>query len=113
MNPLDSILSNSNNPTDVLLRYLPDKTYEIIKKKIYYDPYNSDLFLNQKIFCIDKSNGKIASNGTIIKINDNLISIKCNNKHLHINTDDFYIFISQKKSKKNDYEYFQALLNML
>ena len=113
MYPLDFIINESNNPSDILLRYLPDKTYEIIKNKIYYDPYNSDLFLNQKICCIDKSNGKIAHRGNIIKIKDNFISIRCSNKCLHINTEDFYIFISQNKSKKNDYEYFQALLNML
>tara|TARA_B110000977_G_C10996571_1_gene462130 strand:- start:420 stop:761 length:342 start_codon:yes stop_codon:yes gene_type:complete len=113
MNPLDNLMKKSYNPKDILLTYLPDQTLLTIQDKLYYDSEAVDLFLNQKIWCIDKSTGKIVYSGKIFKINNNWISLKCSNKNLYIDTDDYYIFIGHRKTKKNDYQYFQALLDML
>lgn len=111
--PLDNLVKNSNNPKDILLTYLPDKTVIKIHNKLYYDPDAVDLFLNQKIWCVDKLSGKISYNGKIFKINNDWLSVRCNNKNIYIDTNEYYIFIGYTKSKKNDYEYFQTLLNML
>ena len=113
MYPLDNLMVNSNNPKDVLLRYLPDKTISKIHNKLYYDPDAVDLFLNQKVWCVDKYTGKISYNGKIFRINNNWISLQCSNKNIYIDVDEYYIFIGYTKSKKNDYQYFQTLLNML
>lgn len=111
--PLDNIIKRSNNPKDILLIYLPDKTAIKVQDKLFYDSDSVDLFLNQNIWCIDKYTGRISYNGKIFKINDNWLSLRCNNKNIFIDTNEYYIFIGYTKSKKNDYQYFQALLNML
>ena len=84
MYPLDNLVVNSNNPKDVLLRYLPDKTVSKIHNKLYYDPDAVDLFLNQKVWCVDKYTGKISYNGKIFRINNNWISLQCSNKNIYI-----------------------------
>lgn len=111
--PLENLIKKSNNPRDILLTYLPDTTSSIVQDKLYYDPDSFDLFLNQKIWCIDKTTGLITYSGKIFKIDNNWISLKCNKKNIYIDTKDYYIFIGYTKSKKNDYQYFQALFNML
>lgn len=112
MNPLETLIKKSNNPESILLRYLPDNTVSQIYNKTYYDPDSLDLFLNQKIWCIDKTNGKISYIGKICKILHNSIYINCGNKYIHIYINHYYIFISNSKSKTNDYQYYKALLDM-
>ena len=111
--PLDNLMKNSEDPKTTLLTYLPDKTVLKIQGKLYYDCEAVDLFLNQKIWCVDKYTGNISYTGKIFKINKNMISLKCGNKNIYIDENDYYIFIGYIKSKKNDHQYFQALLNML
>lgn len=111
--PLENLVKKSKNPIDILLTFLPDETILIVQDKLYYNLDSVDLFLNQKIWCIDKMTGLISYKGKIFKINDNWISLKCNKKNIYIDKNDYYIFIGYTKSKKNDYQYFQTLFNML
>lgn len=111
--PLENLVNNSKNPRDILLTYLPNKTIMKIHDKLYYDEESVDLFLNQKIWCVDKYTGNISYIGKIFKIKGNSISLKVGSKNIYIDTKDYYIFIGYSKSKKNNYQYFEALLKML
>lgn len=71
------------------------------------------LYLNDMIFCDNKSNGKITEKGKIIRIDNDITTIIQQKNNVNINSNDYYIFVKNKKNKKNYREFFKELLKQL
>ena len=71
------------------------------------------LYLNDIIYCIYPSTGKIIEKGKIISINHTKLTIKKNSYHITIDVNDYFIFIKQNKNKSNNREFFKELLKQL
>tara|TARA_A100001037_G_C14938735_1_gene539506 strand:+ start:505 stop:852 length:348 start_codon:yes stop_codon:yes gene_type:complete len=111
--PLGSILEIYNNKDKVFQEYLEPKTSQKIKGYTYFDEKEKDLYLNDNILCIKKNTGKFFKKGKIIAIDENNITLKISNYHFTINKEENYLFIKEKKNKKNNREFYKALLNQL
>jgi len=110
---LKPILDIYDIKKNVLLFYLDTTVKSEVEDYGYLDD-NNDLFLNDKIYCIDRSTLHIEHIGFIQAIKDNKISLKVKSKYaIHLNQDEYHIFIKRKKSKKNAREFYKALLNAL
>ncbi len=113
MDILKPILDIYDVKKDVLLFYLDPDIIKIIDDLDYLDDEN-DLFLNDKIFIIDRSTLELDHAGIIQAIKDDIVSIKVKSKFsVHINMNNYHIFIKRKKTKKNDRDFYKALLNSL
>ena len=84
-----------------------------IEELNYLDDNDNELFLNDKIYCIDKATLTLDHIGVIQAIKDKKITIKMKGYSKHIKESSYHIFIKQKRSKQNDREFYQALLNSL
>ena len=113
MEPLSSLLKIYSNNHETLLNFLPDKTTKYLNNTSLYNPNDMLLYLNDMIFCINKSSGKIKQKGKIISIQNDMITIMQQNNNVNINSNDFYIFVKNKKNKKNDREFFKELLKQI
>lgn len=114
MNPLESLLIIYKDKQKVLDHYLPEITTNQLHNTIYYDKNDTLLYLNDTIFCIQKSTGKITDAGKIIRIEQNKITLKKASTNITINENEYFIFIKQKKKKNNDNrEFFKELLKQL
>tara|TARA_B100000035_G_C20955038_1_gene533791 strand:- start:213 stop:554 length:342 start_codon:yes stop_codon:yes gene_type:complete len=113
MDILKPILDIYDVKKDVLLFYLDPDIRKIIDDLDYLDDEN-DLFLNDKIFIIDRSTLELDHSGIIQAIKGDIVSIKVKSKFsVHINMNNYHIFIKRKKTKKNDRDFYKALLNSL
>ena len=75
---------------------------------------NQDLFLNDKVYCIKRSTLELDVIGFVQVIKEQNISLKVKSRYgVHINQNEYHIFIKRRKSKKNDREFYKALLNAL
>ena len=113
--PLETILKIYKDKPKVLVTYLDDETVSKLINKVYYNEETDDLFLNDNITFVKKNTGKIFHSGKIISIDDPEITIKTQSNYLTLNSNEYYIFIKQRKnkSKKNDRDFYKALLNNL
>lgn len=113
--PLETILKIYKDKHKVLVTYLNEETVSKLTNKIYYNEETADLFLNDNITFVAKNTGKIFKSGKIISIDEYKITIKTQSNYLTLNSDEYYIFIKQRKnkSKKNDRDFYKALLNSL
>ena len=113
MDILKPILDIYDTKKEVLLFYLDAS----IKSKVECSDYEGDdfnLFLNDTIHCINKSTLDLDHVGKILAIRNNKITMKVKYKYsIHLNKDDYHIFIKRRKCKKNDREFYKALLNSL
>ena len=74
----------------------------------------NDLFLNDKVYCISRSTLDLDVIGVIQAIKQKKISLKVKSLYgAHINQDEYHIFIKRRKTKKNDRDFYKALLNAL
>ena len=113
MDILKPILDIYDVKKDVLLFYLDSKVKEQVEDFDYLDDDN-DLFLNDKVYCIKRSTLELDVVGFVQAIKEKKISLKVKSKYgVHINQDEYHIFIKRRKSKKNDREFYKALLNAL
>ena len=113
MDILKPILDIYDIKKDVLLFYLDESIRTHVEELNYLDDDN-ELFLNDKIYCIKRSTLELDVVGIIQAIKQKKISLKIKSKYgIHINEDEYHIFIKRKKSKKNDREFYKALLNAL
>jgi hypothetical protein len=114
MNPLESLLIIYKDKQKVLDHYLPKETTDQLHNTIYFDKNDTLLYLNDTIFCILKSTGKITEKGKIIRIEQNKITLKKASNNITINENEYFIFIKQKKKKNNDNrDFFKELLEQL
>ena len=95
------------------LFYLDEKVRSQIEDFDYLDDEN-DLFLNDKVFLINKSTLELEHSGIIQAIKDNIVTIKVKSKYsVHFNQTNYHVFIKRKKTKKNERDFYKALLNSL
>jgi len=110
---LKPILDIYDTQKEVLLFYLDASIRSQVEAFDYLDDDN-DLFLNDKIFCVDRSTLKLDHIGQIQAIKEKKITLKVKSKYsIHLNQDEYHIFIKRRKCKKNDREFYKALLNAI
>ena len=111
--PLQTILSFTDNKKDTLLYYL-DKN--VSRKVIDFD-YEDDgetLYINEKIIGIKKNTLAFDFIGNIICIDEDILTIKLNNiRSININRSDYYIFIKYKKDILKKKDFMKQLLEQL
>jgi hypothetical protein len=113
MDILKPILDIYDTKKNVLLFYLDASIKSEIEELLYLGDDN-ELFLNDKIFCIDRATLTLDHVGIIHAIKDKRITIKVKGGYSkHVLESSYHIFIKRKRSKKNDRDYYQALLNSL
>ena len=113
MDILKPILDIYDTKKEVLLFYLDSTIKNKVEDFDYLDDDN-DLFLNDKVYCIKRSTLELDIIGFIQAIKEKKISLKVKSKYgVHINQDEYHIFIKRRKCKKNDREFYKALLNAL
>jgi len=113
MDILKPILDIYDTKKDVILFYLDSKLKGQVEDFDYLDDDN-DLFLNDKVYCIKRSTLDLDVVGFIQAIKEKKISLKVKSKYgVHINQDEYHIFIKRRKCKKNDRDFYKALLNSL
>ena len=114
MEPLQSILEFYKNKDKVLKKYLPSKTIEKIQDFVFYNEREETLFLDENVTFVKKNTGLIDKKGKVICIRDDLITLKTINKaNITMNKNEYYIFIQQRKNKKNNRNFYKSLLNEL
>lgn len=111
MEPLKNILKIYKDKNKVFQEYLDDDTLKKIKDYTFFDENEEDLYLDDNISFVKKNTGKFYKKGKIIAIDDDIITIKTNNNLLNLDKDEYYLFIKQRKNKKNDRDFYKALLN--
>ena len=112
--PLKSILDLTENKQDSIVFFLKDEIKSKMNKYYFYEEKNKDIFINQLVICIKKSDLSLYIKGKIVSIKKNNIGINVNNlytKYIPMNL--YYIFLKDKKSKNSDAEFFEHLLKNL
>ena len=113
MDILKPILDIYDVKKDVLLFYLEPKVKQVVEDLDYLDDDNQ-LFLNDKVFLINRSTLELEHNGLIQAIKENLVTIKVKSTYaVHFQTEEYHVFIKRRKTKKNDREFYKALLEAL
>ena len=113
MDILKPILDIYDVKKDVLLFYLEPKVKQEVEDLDYLDDDNQ-LFLNDKVFLINQSTLELEHSGLIQAIKENIVTIKVKSTYaVHFQTQEYHVFIKRKKTKKNDREFYKALLNSL
>ena len=112
--PLKSILDLTENKQDSIVFFLKDEIKSKMNNYYFYDEKNKDIFINQLIICIKKSDLSLDMKGKIVSIKKNIIGINVNNLYTkYIDMNLYYIFLKDKKSKTSDTEFFEHLLKNL
>lgn len=113
MDILKPILDIYDIKKDTLLFYLDSTIKKQVEDFKYLDDDN-DLFLNDKVYCIKRSTLYLDVIGFIQSIKGKKISLKVKSKYgIHINQDEYHIFIKRRKCKNNDRDFYTALLKSL
>jgi len=112
--PLKSILDLTDNKQDSIVFFLNDEIKSKMNNYYFYDEKNKDIFINQLIICIKKSDLSLDIKGKIVSIKNYNIGININNLYTkYIDMNLYYIFLKDKKSKTSDTEFFEHLLKNL
>jgi hypothetical protein len=112
--PLKSILDLTENKQDSIVFFLNDEIKSKMNNYFFYEEKNKDIFINQLVICIKKSDLSLYIKGKIVSIKKNNIGINVNNLYTkYINMNLYYIFLKDKKSKSSDAEFFEHLLKNL
>ena len=112
--PLKSILDLTDNKQNSIIFFLKDEIKSKMNNYYFYEEKNNDIFINQLIICIKKSDLSLHMKGKLVSIKKNIIGIIFNNlytKYIDINL--YYIFLKDKKSKTSDANFFEHLLQSL
>jgi hypothetical protein len=110
---LKPILDIYDTKKEVLLFYLDASVKAQVEDFDYLDDDN-DLFLNDKVYCVNRSTLELEDIGFIQAIKEKKMTLKVKGKYgVHLNKDEYHIFIKRRKNKKNDREFYKALLNAL
>jgi len=115
MEPLEPILKIYKDKNKVFEEYLDTGTLKKLIHKIYYEEEDNDIYLNDNITFVKKNTGRFYKSGKVIAIDESKITIKTSINYLTLDSKDYYIFIKQNKNKnkKNDRDFYKALLNSL
>jgi len=114
MDILKPILDIYDTKKEVLLFYLDPYIRDQVEEFKYLNDDDNELFLNDKIFCIDRSTLTLDYIGIIQRIKSNKITIKKNgNYSIHLNGTSYHIFIKRRRNKQNDRDFYKTLLDSL
>ena len=112
--PLKVILDLSENKQTALYFFLNDDIKKKINSYYLYEEKNKDIFVNQNIICIKRNDLSLDIKGKIISVKKNKIGINVNNIfNKFISFDKYYIFLKNTRSKADDRDFFEALLQNL
>jgi len=112
MDILKPILDIYDEKKNVLLFYMESAVKDTVFDLYYLDDDDNQLFLNDKVYIINRSALELDNIGTVQSIKDDMVCIKVKSKYsVHFNVKEYHIFIKRKKNKKNDMEFYKALLN--
>lgn len=109
---LKPILDIYDIKKDVLLFYLTPEIRSTVEDFEYLDD-DHELFLNDKIYLISRTTLQLVKSGTIHAIQNNYVTIKYKRYNNHLPISEYHIFIKRKRSKKNDRDFYKALLESL
>lgn len=110
---LKPILDIYDTKLSTLLFYLSPTIQAQVCECDYLDDDN-ELFLNDKVFAIRRSDLQLDCSGCIYGIKPNKVTLrKTNGNMVHLQTNLYHILFKRKRSKQNDREFYQALLNSL
>ena len=110
---LKPILDIYDEKLSILLFYLQPEIQVQVCECQYLDDDN-ELFLNDKVFAIRRSDLQLDCSGCIYGIKPNKVTLrKTNGNMVHLQTNLYHILFKRKRSKQNDREFYQALLNSL
>lgn len=113
MDILKPILDIYDIKKDVLLFYLDDKVKNQVEELDYMDDGN-EIFLNDKVYIINRSTLELEHFGLIQAIKDSLVTIKVKSRFaVHFKLDEYHVFIKRRRNKKNEREFYKALLQAL
>lgn len=112
--PLEGILDCYTDKNSVFLYYLNDKVLRLLDGCIYYENTIDQLYVYDKIYCIDKSTLKVLHIGQITYYSKNDITIKKKSKYfMRIIPEDYYIFYKRKLKKNSKKDFMISLLKLL
>ena len=110
---LKPILDIYDTKLSTLLFYLSPTIQAQVCDCDYLDDDN-ELFLNDKVFAIRRSDLQLDCIGCIHGIKPNRLTLrKTTGSMVHLQTEQYHILFKRKRSKQNDREFYQALLNSL
>tara|TARA_B100000035_G_scaffold304318_1_gene303901 strand:+ start:100 stop:450 length:351 start_codon:yes stop_codon:yes gene_type:complete len=109
---LQPILDIYDIKKDVLLFYLSPEIRSTVEDFEYLDD-GHELFLNDKIYLISRATLQLVKSGTIHAIQNKYVTIKYKRYNNHLPISEYHIFIKRKRSKKNDRDFYKALLDSL
>lgn len=113
MDILKPILDIYDEKLSILLFYLPSKLQSKVSDCEYLDDDN-ELFLNDKVYAIYRHNLQLDCVGHIHAIKSNKLTLKKpSGQMMYIDTSLYHILFKRRRSKKNDREFYQALLKAL
>ena len=113
MDILKPILDIYDEKKDVLTFYLDANIKDKVMDLDYLDD-GHELFLNDRIYIINRSTLELEHIGIIQSIKEDLVCVKVKSKYsVHFKTSEYHIFIKRKKNKKNTRDFYKALLNAL
>ena len=112
--PLRDLLDIYSDKNSIFLYYLNDKVLQLLDGSIYYENDIDQLYVYDKIYCLDKSTLKVEHIGQIIYYSKNDITIKKNSKYfMRIIPEDYYIFYKRKLKKNSKKDFMISLLKLL
>jgi hypothetical protein len=112
--PLKEILEMYSDKNQVFIDYMNNKVLQTIEGSIFYEENIDQLFIYDKIYCIDKSTLKVAHIGQIIYYSKDDITIKIKSRYyMRINHENYYIFYKRKLKKNSKKDFMISLLKLL
>ena len=112
--PLKDILEMYTDKNSVFMYYLEGDILDKISGTVFYEPHVDQLYIYDKLICIDKSTLKIKHIGNIINYTNNDITIKIKNNYcLRIELEDYYVFYKRKLKKHSKKDFMISLLKIL
>ena len=112
--PLKEILEMYSDKNQVFLDYMNIKVLKTIEGSVFYEENIDQLFIYDKLYCIDKSTHNVSHEGRIIDYSKDDITIKKNNKYyIRVNPKEYYIFYKRKLKKNSKKEFMISLLKIL
>ena len=113
MDILKPILDIYDEKKEVLTFYLDGCIKDKIVDLDYLDD-GHELFLNDRIYIINRATLELEHSGIIQSIKDDIVCIKVKCKYsVHFKINEYHVFIKRKKNKKNDRDFYKAMLNAL
>lgn len=109
--PLQTLLKIYKDKQNCFMKYLPEKTIHQLTNHTYFlDEDNETLYLDDMIFLVDKSTGLIEKKGKVIKITDDKIVLRVQNKYNLTFVKEDYYFFKKVRKRKNKKDFYESLL---